>query len=125
MIDVLILEDEEDLAEIYKEICEQVGFTSITLSSAGQISTFISSNMPFKIGIFDLNLGIIPINGRYLMDIFAMKGITFTTIVISGEISVTDHIAFRDKGVEYILQKPIAYERINEILVKLKKKLSV
>ena len=116
MIDILIVEDDEILAELYKEIGEEMGLKCLILNTTTQISAFMSSNLPFKIGIFDLNLGIIPLNGRYLLDIFKFKGYEFIPIVVSGEISDQDRENFHSKGIQYIIHKPVSFEQFTHLL---------
>ncbi len=114
---ILVVEDEEDLKEIYQEFLEDMDiFKSIIFASDVREALKKIENQKFHLIITDLNIP----NGSGLDVIRRMKKIslnkTLKVILVSGFISKETLAEAKALGLKYALTKPVDPEKLEKII---------
>lgn len=120
-ISILIVDDEADLLEMYREIFEMDGFHVITASSASEGMEAYKKNKDIRLIISDSNMG-----GEMSGIEFLKKlGSTYKTIPIfyltTGSVEQTEEYV-KSLGGHSLILKPFD---LDEILIKIKKDLNL
>ena len=105
-MDILIVEDDDTILSTYIELIEDLGLEYLHCRNSKEIMSLISNMPQFKIGIFDINIGCEPLDGKTLLKTMRLKGFQFTPIIISGMISSTDISNFCEENIKYVIRKP-------------------
>lgn len=106
---ILIVEDEETLANILKEGLTEEGY-AVDVAYTGDDGLYMAETMPYDVIILDLMLP--EIDGFTVLERLRAKGIETPVLILTARDSIDDKVKGLDKGADDYITKPFEFSEL-------------
>jgi DNA-binding response OmpR family regulator len=106
---ILIVEDEESLADIIKKGLEEEGY-AVDVAYNGEEGLFMAENEPSDLIILDIMLPVI--DGMTILKRIRKAGINTPVLMLTAKDTIMDKVSGLDSGADDYLTKPFAFEEL-------------
>ncbi len=106
---ILLVEDEEDLADIIKKGLEEEGY-SVDVARDGEEGLYMAENLPADIVVLDIMLPVM--DGLSLLSEVRKKGIATPVLLLTARDTLSDKIKGLDTGADDYITKPFEFTEL-------------
>ncbi|MFG1499930.1 sigma-54 dependent transcriptional regulator [Halobacteriovorax sp. XZX-3] len=117
---IIVVEDDQTLsAMITKYLSKKINLEVISFSSPAPAIEHITKNQVDRFCLItDISFEDNSSDGLYLIDLLKERGLTFSSIAMTGFASIETAIAATKKGVFHYLTKPFEFEALKDLVVR-------
>ena len=117
--DILVIDDEKNICDLLKEYLESEGHC-VTVANSGQRALDILKEQQFPIVLTDLNMP--DVTGWEIARYVRKHHPDSAIVMLSGWEDPVQHINKQEQIIDFILQKPVSFSALSEIIRTIKQK---
>lgn len=111
---LLVIDDAEDILQLFQTLLTELGFRDIDLVSTGRDAITALRSNPYDLVILDIELP--DINGKQILDTINVEGFDAPVVMCSAHNSVDNVQITWEMGAKGFLSKPVDPNKLKNLL---------